>query len=292
MPMTPDPKSIESLRREIDEIDDAVHDLIIRRTGVVEQIAKLKGNGGTFLRPAREAMILRRLAGRHSGTLPISVLVRVWRELIAGFTRIQGPFVVATVATDENRVLWDVARDHYGSTTPITACGAPLQAIRAVIDGTATIAVVPWPDSDDPDPWWPALLNEDARVPRIVARLPFMQVGEIPNERMALALARLPHEPTGEDHTLVNLGFRQPLSRGKLREALTACGLEPVAFWSSIATDDDQHVLQLVEVAGFVAPDDGRLATLVERFSDIEAWAVPLGGFALPIRQPARRKRG
>ena len=67
MPATPSP--LEKPRREIDRIDDAIHGLLMDRTAKVEKIRKLKngGNGraGGFLRPTREAEVLRRLVARQ-----------------------------------------------------------------------------------------------------------------------------------------------------------------------------------------------------------------------------------
>ena len=44
-------KPILDLRRQIDEIDAALQDLIIRRTSVVEEIAHLKDNGAALRGP-------------------------------------------------------------------------------------------------------------------------------------------------------------------------------------------------------------------------------------------------
>src|SRR3546814_19798845 len=87
--------------------------------------------------------------------------MRVWREIFAALTRMQGAFAVAVHAPDDQRDLWDIARDHYGSATPVSAMNEQTPALRAVIDGTATVAVLPWPEDKDPDPWWPALVRSE-----------------------------------------------------------------------------------------------------------------------------------
>ena len=285
-------QTLDDLRGQIDDIDDALHDLIMRRADVVRRIADRKAGEDVFLRPSREAAILRRLAERHHGSFPLPVLIRAWRELLAGFTRVQGPFAIAVYATEQNRELWDVARDHYGSTTPIQAVGAPLHAISAVVDGRATVAVVPWPDSEDPNPWWPALLAVSERTPRVVARLPFVEFGEVGYNRVALAVGCVAHEPTGEDDTLLNLGLPGPVSRGRLKDELEQVGLRPVAFWSSMSAGDGEEILQLVEIDGFVADGDERLGKLAERLGQEGVWTRSLGGFAKPLRLPASARKG
>src|SRR5258708_38630665 len=78
--MAPDAKTLDDLRREIDEIDDSLHDLLIRRTAVSLDIAKVKApaNGGNrgfagSMRPGRGAALLRRLLARHRGKLTPSI---------------------------------------------------------------------------------------------------------------------------------------------------------------------------------------------------------------------------
>src|SRR5262245_56213674 len=98
--MPPADKSLDSLRREIDSIDEAMHDLLMRRALLGNRIRQAKGSGGEapIYRPGREAAILRRLIARHSGPLPAAVVVRVWREIIAALTALQGPLSVAVFA--------------------------------------------------------------------------------------------------------------------------------------------------------------------------------------------------
>ena len=80
---------LSELRRQIDEIDTALHDLIMRRTEVVQKIAAVKGsNGGAFHLPGREAEVMRRLVRRHQGAFPKAALVRIWRELISALIRL------------------------------------------------------------------------------------------------------------------------------------------------------------------------------------------------------------
>ena len=278
--------TLSDLRREIDEIDNAMHDLLMRRAEIVERVARTKDGERVFMRPAREAEILRRLAARHKGRFPVPVVMRVWRELLAGFTQIQGPFAVAVHAPEHSSDLWDVARDHYGSTTPITAVSAPVAAVRSVIDGTATVAVVPWPDDRDSDPWWRALLSDDPKSPSVIARLPFVAPAR-GDDWGGLAVAQVPHEPTGDDHTLIAVELTEPLSRGRLKEALEGSGLPPVAFWSCGPNEQQATPLHLIEVGGFIAPSDGQLNRLSERLGQDGLRVKAIGGFAMPVQLPS-----
>ena len=61
---SPEESPLAALRDEIDEIDDTIHDLLMRRMALANRISETKrarGATGALLRPAREAAILRRL---------------------------------------------------------------------------------------------------------------------------------------------------------------------------------------------------------------------------------------
>ena len=281
MPDTP--QTLDSLRQRIDEIDEALHDLIMQRAGVVHDIAIAKNGDPLAMRPGREAAILRRLAERHGGGFPLPELTRIWRELIAGCTRMQASFAVAVHAPEGRGELWDLARDHYGSHTPTTAVAGPMQAIRAVYDGSATVAVVPWPVESDTDPWWQTLLSDDPRTPRIVGTLPFVVTERHRDEPMALAVAQIHSEPTGDDHALVAVEVTGDISRSRLKQIIEAAGLPPVAFWTRPARNAEDSAVHLVDVAGFVAVGDPRLGTLAGRLDELAPRIRLIGGFATPI---------
>lgn len=280
--------AIDDLRRQIDEIDTTLHDLLIRRSAVVAEIGALKGNGGEgqrngFFRPGREALIIRRLIERHQGSLPRATIVRMWRELLSATLRQQGPFAVAVYAPEENSGYWDLARDHFGSLTPATAHEKVGQVLRAVIDGPATIGVLPLPQEGQKEPWWPFLLSRDETQPRVIARLPFGAAGNVRGVASeALVIGRVAQEATGRDCSLFAIEAAGEISRSGLRDALTSVSMPPhsVQFWRD--PNDAATRLHLIEVDGFIRHDDARFVKLAKQRNDISrVW--PLGGYAAPL---------
>ena len=125
------------------------------------------------LRPGREADILRRLLRRHRGHLPRRAVVRVWRELLAATTSMQGPYAITACETEAGNGYVQCAREHFGALTPLHVHRSPAQAIAEVSAGTATAAVLPLPAEEEAQPWWTTLLHRsDPRI-HVVARLPF-----------------------------------------------------------------------------------------------------------------------
>ena len=279
------------LRHKIDAIDDQLHDLLMQRTELAVAVGATKAarqplsgespaEGAKFMRPAREAKILRRLIARHKGKLPKSVIVRMWREMISALLQVEGPFAVAVYAPQAQPGYWDLARDHYGSQVKLLTFSRVDRALSAVMDGSATVAVLPFPREDDADPWWRRLMGS-AQLPHIVARLPFGDPGNQRNpDLQALVVGRSPTEPTDRDHSLIVLEAPEPVSRSSLRQALAGVGLET----SFIHGGRDQlgPDLNLIEVAGFVAEADPRL-TLVASGLGKAAKLHAIGSYAEPL---------
>lgn len=294
---------LAALRREIDSVDTDLHNLLMRRTELAVKVGEVKAKaqpigrtpseGAKFVRPAREAQILRRLVGRHKGKLPKPVVVRMWREMISALLQVEGPFVVAVYNPSEEPGYWDIARDHYGCRVPVLGFDRLNHAISAVLEGQATVAVLPLPHEGDRDPWWRRIAVKQPKVPHVIARLPF---GDPGNQRgrglQALVIGTTPNEPTGHDRSLLVAETREPVSRSALRDALNAVQLKPVFIQAfQELGGPEQH---LVEVEGFLAPDDPRLAALAKsiaaesRVTAIGGYAVPLTAEELAVEKPAK----
>jgi chorismate mutase/prephenate dehydratase len=281
--MSSDTKTLDDLRREIDAIDDQLHDLIMQRTKIVEGVRTLKANERVKIRPAREAEILFRLMERHAGHFPRRELSRIWRELIVATLGFEGPFTVAVFAPDTYPGFWDVARDQYGSYTPMTRFDNAARVVETVRDGGATIGIVPMPARDDTLPWWRHLANRAAETPRVIARLPFAGRGNIrdlPTD--ALAIAAVTFEPTGRDITCLIVETGDSVSLDGFDARLRDRGLNPrhTRAWP----DPTRPGLRLffTEIFGFIADEQGTLKGLADAFED-GAVAFHAGGYATPL---------
>jgi len=268
---------LDDLRREIDRIDDNLHDLLMERAQIVEKVAAVKGEEGlTVIHPGREIAILRRLAGRHGGRLPIGVIARMWREMLSGTVFMQGPFSVAVYADGDNQGVWDLARDQFGSHSEMTAHSSPREVLHQVMTGAVTVGVLPAPAEHDPDHWW--LLLCLANAPRVFSKLPFAGPGNARGpQHEALAVGQIRPVATGDDRTVIVLETREAFSRDGLGELLRGAGLEPVKLVST-RTGSWMH---LAEVASFVGEDDPRLAALQAR--DDVLRTVWVGAYGMPL---------
>ena len=274
--------SLDDLRRQIDRIDNAIHDLLMERASVVEQVGEIKGKDNVaLLSPGREAEIIRRLLSRHRGRFPRSTLVRLWRELISGMVAVQAPLTVAVFMPDRGTGYLELARDHYGNTTTMQPWRSPGQVIHAVAEGSAQVGILPMPDREEGESWWIGLTGDSAALPRIVARLPFAGPGQGRGDGIeALAVGLVNPAATGYDRSWLAIETVPDISRARLRTVLGAAGIEPTQL-SAIQRSEDS-CLQLVEIAGHMTNDDIRLARLMEGRQTVLR-AVVLGGYPVPL---------
>jgi len=279
--------TLEALRAEIDAIDENLHRQIMRRAEVAMRIGAVKNsNGGqsALMRPGREAQILRRLIARHEGAFPKAVIVRLWRELIGAVLRMQGHFSVAVYAPEGASGYWDLARDHFGSLTSASAHDSAQQVLSALVTGGASVGVLPLPDSDDTQPWWPMLMGHDAKRPRIVARLPFGSGETVRGAPLeALAVAPIPIESTGRDRTVLIIEATTPISRSALAAKIKAAGFESAVIQSWRSSSDQAIWLHLVDVEGYLTAEDAKLMRLATRIGKALRQIWPVGGYALPF---------
>ncbi len=257
-----------ALRAEIDALDDAMHDLLMRRAGVVARMAasRVKAGAGSPFRPGREAAVLRRLLARHSGALSRGAVVRIWRHIIMAHTAIQGAFTAAVAASSEAAQTLALAREHFGTATPLTSFASPAQALAALSAGKASVAVLPGPTGEGEGAWWQSL-----EAPRlsVVARLPF--VADAAHADAALVIAPVPADASGEDRGLLRLEGSAEAPRESFARMLTEAGLAGHVL--SLVRQGGRS-LALAEIDAFIAADDPRLAGLK---------AVLLGAYAVPV---------
>lgn len=283
--MTTDQESLERIRRDIDRVDDRIHDLLMERTALVEKVAQAKAADTSVpLRPGREAQILRRLAARHSGRFPLPAVIRIWREIMGALVGLQRPFTIAVCQPERGDGYLELTRDHFGSVWGKQVFPSPGHVVRAVADGNASVGVVPLPRDNEADPWWLSLTAGSGDLPQVVTRLPALTPVPSPGRPEPVegfVIACRPHDDTGADRTLVAVETGPDLSRDRLRALFAAAGHDAVAVLSTHRADD--HWLHLCELDGFMAASDPSLTTLIGGGKDPVRHARIIGGYPLPL---------
>jgi len=185
------PPSLADLRREIDRIDASMHELLIERGEIIDQLIAVKKTEetGSAFRPAREAEMMRRLVRRHHGSLPLDTAESIWRVIISTFTYVQAPFSVHADLSAGDALMRDSARFHFGFTVPFVAHMGAATVVEAVTTSKGDLGLVPAFAIPGGGPWWTAL--EFASAPKIIARLPFVERADHPAALPVFVISRV-----------------------------------------------------------------------------------------------------
>jgi chorismate mutase len=185
----PSPPSLAELRREIDDIDEQVHNLLMQRGDIIDRLISVKQTQevGSAFRPAREADMMRRLVQRHRGILPLDTVESIWRVIISTFTYVQAPFSVHADLSLGESPMRDSARFHFGFTVPFVPHFSAAAAVEAVAQSKGDLALVSATSSRTP--WWKELEARDA--PKIIARLPFVERADHPAALPVFVVSRV-----------------------------------------------------------------------------------------------------
>jgi chorismate mutase len=265
-------------RAEIDRIDREMQHLLQARAKVVQGVLRAKkaataaGEVTPPFRPGREAEVLRTLLGHHSGDFPAASLLRIWREIMSGATRIQA--VQRIVVAGGCGAVWDLARDHFGLGAEYDAVADASEAFAVLKSEGAAAAVVPMPSVTGAGAWWRDLLQSGTPegAPQVVARLPFFQAGTTGE---AMVLTPFAPDESSRDRGILGLTLSPAATTGAVMGWVEGAGLtlagEPLLA--------DCHAW--AEVEGLIAADAPALASLTATPGIVDVRV--LGGYAVPL---------
>jgi chorismate mutase len=193
MPKPPREKdlTLADIRRDIDRIDAAMHELLMERSQIIDRLIAVKKTEevGSAFRPAREADMMRRLVGRHHGNLPLDTVESIWRVIISTFTYVQSPFAVHADLSAGDALMRDSARFHFGFTVPFEPHMGASSVVEAVSASRGDLGLIPAFATTGAGPWWTAL--EFDAAPKIIARLPFVERADHPAAMPVFVVSRV-----------------------------------------------------------------------------------------------------
>ena len=168
-------ETLSDLRVEIDRIDADMHQSLIARGAIIDRLiaVKARAGGGSAFRPDREASMMRHIAERHRGRLPVDTVEGIWRIIISTFTHVQAAYAVHADGLADDAAMRDSARFHFGFTVPLHLHPGPAAVIAAVQNADADLGLVRLNGGAAAGPWWRLLAEPDA--PKVIARLPFVE---------------------------------------------------------------------------------------------------------------------
>ncbi len=238
------------------EIDARLQALIGERARMVAE--SRSGQVGEGPLPFFAYEELRELVERHDGSLPVTVVEHVWRELAAAMALAGTQTAIHCEASLDPAALIDTIRYHFGFSISVEEAGDAPDVMRAVAENPGDFGIVQLQERADL-PWWRSLgglerfprkrdrlrdqnslqdqclehipvaksgsdLAGYARAPVIVARLPFLVAEDRPADLPALIVADATRASRGD------MAAYDTRWRGQLPGPLMSSGIEVLAF--------------------------------------------------------------
>lgn len=171
---------LTALRVDIDRIDLQMHELLMQRGEIIDKLIEIKAKqgGGSAFRPGREAAMMRIIAERHRGLLPLDTVEGIWRIIIATFTFVQSNYAVHVDTSAGDSAMRDSTRFHFGFTVPYITHADASGVVSAVAAASGDLGLVGIESGVSAGSWWEML--RPAEAPKVIARLPFVRRSDHP----------------------------------------------------------------------------------------------------------------
>ncbi len=142
---------LAELREKIDAVDAQILQLINQRARYAQHVAETKiaqGEQGSFYRPDRESLVLRRIRDLNTGPLSDETAMRFFRELMSACLALEKPLDVAFLGP-EGTFTQQATFKHFGhaiKTIPVASINAVFNAVE---NGNCAFGVVPIENSTE-----------------------------------------------------------------------------------------------------------------------------------------------
>ncbi len=136
---------LAEIRKQIDEIDQSIQDLVSERATCAAKVAEVKqqqGETGHFYRPEREAQVLRTVMGRNTGPLADDSMASIFREIMAACLAHEKPLTVAFLGP-KGTYTHTASIKHFGSLIEPRPVESIEEVFRLVEADGANFGVVP-----------------------------------------------------------------------------------------------------------------------------------------------------
>ena len=142
---------LSELRAKIDAIDEQILQLINQRASCAVEVAKTKiaqGEQGTFYRPDRESLVLRRMMGLNKGPLSDDTVAGFFRELMSACLALEKPLDVAFLGP-EGTFSQQAVFKHFGTAVKAVSAATINEIFNMVENGNCQFGVVPVENSTE-----------------------------------------------------------------------------------------------------------------------------------------------
>ena len=264
---------LPELRKEIDAIDDQIISLLKKRLSYVKQVGHLKCSQHkqqmSFLRPGREASMLRDLTEKACDSYPHAAIGAIWRSIISCSLFTERPMTIMPYVQPQNQDCYWLSREYFGSFIPIKPSHSSQHIVASVASDPNIIGVLPPIKSEGHEKWWIRPEQEENAV-YIFAKIPFFEDDSLPASALAIACVRT--EATAFDKSLISLTLQKGVSPVEIESKF------PITY--SVLDSSAPHYV--IECDGFLEKS-ATLFQMMTSLDEVLSFRL-LGSYAEPLR--------
>lgn len=248
------------LRKEIDEIDDKILNLLKDRFDVVNRVKDLKdGEKDKFyIKSAREADMIRDLIKKSEDKLPKILIMNIWRKIISFSNCFEQNLKIALHNPNKISDLKHILACYYNNEIPVISHDTVSTVVMELESNKSQIAVfaLPKDKNDDIDrDWWVNLANNTSGI-KVFAKIPMID-GYAEYDLVALAIKEV--EKSDFDNSLLCIETSNEVKEGQFLADLSANFEDFKVIKSSKSEKYGNNIFYLVEIKGFLEEKDQKL---------------------------------
>jgi chorismate mutase/prephenate dehydratase len=135
--------NLDQIRKKIDAIDTEILRLLNERTGLSEEVGKIKkASGAAVFAPHREEILLRHLAKQNKGPLNKAALMAIYREILSASRSRQKQLIIGYLGP-EGSYTHQAALERFGSSDKFVPCRTIPEVFALLSCNEADACVVP-----------------------------------------------------------------------------------------------------------------------------------------------------
>lgn len=236
------------LRQEIDDIDQTITDLLVKRMGIVRKVGHYKqtnNSSPSFIRSAREALMVIDLIDKTKADYNPHAIFNIWRNIIASSLSVEQGLEILVLSENQQRHTgyW-ISREYFGNFNPISLVDSAEALLERLKSAQGVVATLPYPS--DSSSWWLSWFMNSMPKVKIFSLLPYIQFPNISEKY--LAAASLEPEKSGNDASLIAVKLTNDIMPSTPNRIETR-------ILSKVTQSDATYVLY--EVDDYVLEEDG-----------------------------------
>ena len=149
-------EELSELRQEIDDIDNEIVNLLIKRLNIVQKVGKLKqqhkhSSAKSFIKRGREADMMRHLISQLSEHYPKEAIFKIWRSIIASSLHVEQGLKIEILENpaDFYKSAYWLGREYFGSFSPVNINHSFENVIDNLASKIGSVGILPFPDANN-----------------------------------------------------------------------------------------------------------------------------------------------